>query len=57
MASKSDFFRDPEVRRLLLRHGIRVDIHKLGSRCIATTSLKGMDAVFPPTSGRRRRSR
>ncbi|MFF4654415.1 hypothetical protein [Streptomyces sp. NPDC001381] len=32
MASKSDFFKDPEVRRLLLRHGIRVDIHRLGSR-------------------------
>ncbi|WP_324789481.1 hypothetical protein [Streptomyces sp. H51] len=35
------------MRRLLLRHGIRVDIHELGSRGIATTSLKGMDAVFP----------
>ncbi|MFE4961398.1 hypothetical protein [Streptomyces sp. NPDC056660] len=32
MASKSDFFKDAEVRRLLLRHGIRVDIHRLGSR-------------------------
>jgi hypothetical protein len=47
MGSKSDFFRDPEVRRLLLRHGIRVDIHRLGSRGIATQSLEGMDAVFP----------
>ncbi|WP_037669318.1 hypothetical protein [Streptomyces griseus] len=47
MASKSDFFRDPEVQRLLLRHGIRVDIHRLGSRGIATQSLKGMDVVFP----------
>ncbi|MFI6338058.1 hypothetical protein [Streptomyces sp. NPDC050535] len=47
MASKSDFFRDPEVRRLLLKHGIRVDIHRLGSRGIATQSLKNMDAVFP----------
>ncbi|MGC9379773.1 hypothetical protein [Streptomyces sp. MH13] len=47
MASKSDYFRDPEVQRLLLRHGIRVDIHRLGSRGIATQSLRDMDAVFP----------
>ncbi|CAL9589049.1 hypothetical protein SUDANB105_05186 [Streptomyces sp. enrichment culture] len=47
MASKSDYFRDPEVQRLLLRHGIRVDIHRLGSRGIATQSLDGMDVVFP----------
>ncbi|GKQ34152.1 hypothetical protein [Streptomyces sp. A012304] len=47
MASKSDFFKDPEVQRLLLRHGIRVDIHRLGSRGIATQSLQGMDVVFP----------
>ncbi|MFI5682283.1 hypothetical protein [Streptomyces sp. NPDC051636] len=47
MASKSDYFEDPEVQRLLLEHGIRVDIHRLGSRGIATTSLKGMDVVFP----------
>ncbi|GHH21806.1 hypothetical protein [Streptomyces lanatus] len=47
MASKSDYFKDPEVRRLLLQHGLRVDIHRLGSRGIATQSLKGMDAVFP----------
>ncbi|GGZ11136.1 hypothetical protein [Streptomyces poonensis] len=48
MASKSDFFRDPEVQRLLLReHGIRVDVHRLGSRGIATHSFAGMDVVFP----------
>ncbi|MFH8792849.1 hypothetical protein [Streptomyces sp. NPDC017941] len=47
MASKSDYFKDPEVRRLLLKHGIRVDIHRLGSRGIATQSLRGMDVVFP----------
>ncbi|MEU6554876.1 hypothetical protein ABZ915_32060 [Streptomyces sp. NPDC046915] len=47
MASKSDYFKDPEVQRLLLKHGIRVNIHRLGSRGIATTSLKGMDVVFP----------
>ncbi|GAA3305463.1 hypothetical protein GCM10020295_59240 [Streptomyces cinereospinus] len=47
MASKSDYFRDPEVARLLLRHGIRVDIRRLGSRGIATRSLEGLDVVFP----------
>ncbi|MFJ7072912.1 hypothetical protein [Streptomyces sp. NPDC098781] len=47
MASKSDYFKDPEVQRLLLKHGLRVDIHRLGSRGIATQSLAGMDAVFP----------
>ncbi|MGA4842306.1 hypothetical protein [Streptomyces sp. G45] len=47
MASKSDYFKDPEVRRLLLKHGIRVEIHRLGSRGIATQSLEGMDVAFP----------
>ncbi|MFJ4618317.1 hypothetical protein [Streptomyces sp. NPDC088812] len=47
MASKSDFFKDPEVQRLLLEHGLRVDIHRLGSRGIATQSLTDMDVVFP----------
>jgi hypothetical protein len=47
MASKSDYFQDPEVQRLLLEHGLRVDIHRLGSRGIATQSLRGMDVVFP----------
>ncbi|MGP4086329.1 hypothetical protein [Streptomyces sp. KR55] len=47
MASKSDYFKDPEVERLLLKHGIRVDIRRLGSRGIATRSLKGLDVVFP----------
>ncbi|MBV7698473.1 hypothetical protein [Streptomyces sp. TRM70350] len=47
MASKSDYFKDPEVKRLLLKHGIRVDIRRLGSRGIATRSLKGLDVVFP----------
>lgn len=47
MGSKSDYFKDPEVQRLLLEHGIRVNIHRLGSRANATISMKGMDAVFP----------
>jgi hypothetical protein len=47
MASKSDYFRDSEVKRLLLKHGIRVDIHQLGSRGVATRSLENTDVVFP----------
>ncbi|MEF9903497.1 hypothetical protein [Streptomyces sp. P9-A2] len=47
MGSKSDYFKDPEVQRLLLKHGIRVDIRRLGSRDIATQSLKDLDVVFP----------
>ncbi|MGW1888854.1 hypothetical protein ACWCP6_01140 [Streptomyces sp. NPDC002004] len=47
MGSKSDYFKDPEVQRLLLKHGLRVNIHRLGSRGIAVQSLTGMDAVFP----------
>ncbi|MFJ8493670.1 hypothetical protein ACIRBZ_35780 [Streptomyces sp. NPDC094038] len=50
MASRSDFSKDREVQRLLLGHGIRVDIHRLGSRGIATRSIEGMDVVSP--SGR-----
>ncbi|UUU34306.1 hypothetical protein JIX56_33175 [Streptomyces sp. CA-210063] len=47
MASKSDYFKDPEVQRLLLKHGIRVDIQRLGSRGVATQSWQGLDVVFP----------
>ncbi|MEV6589467.1 hypothetical protein [Streptomyces acidicola] len=47
MASKSDYFKDPEVQRMLLKHGIRVDIRRLGSRGIVQQSLEGMDVVFP----------
>ncbi|MFE9254291.1 hypothetical protein [Streptomyces sp. NPDC006879] len=47
MGSKSDYFKDPEVQRLLLGRGIRVDIHRLGSRGNATTPLTGLDVVFP----------
>lgn len=47
MASKSDYFKDPEVERLLLKHGIRVEIQQLGSRGVATQSLVGVDVVFP----------
>ncbi|MFG2882088.1 hypothetical protein ACGFYV_07145 [Streptomyces sp. NPDC048297] len=47
MASKADYFEDPEVQRLLVRHGFRVHITRLGSRGIAAQSYDGYDVVFP----------
>ncbi|WP_345057418.1 hypothetical protein [Streptomyces rameus] len=47
MASKADFFEDPEVQRLLVRHGFRVHITRMGSRGIATQKYDGYDVVFP----------
>ncbi|MEV0623504.1 hypothetical protein AB0I81_60025 [Nonomuraea sp. NPDC050404] len=47
MGSKSDYFEDPEVQRLLLKHGLVVVIRRLGSRSIAMQSLEGLDVVFP----------
>ncbi|MER6385121.1 hypothetical protein ACWDBD_24065 [Streptomyces sp. NPDC001118] len=47
MASKADYFEDPEVQRLLIRHGFRVHITRLGSRDIATQHYDGDDVVFP----------
>ncbi|MFF7096496.1 hypothetical protein ACFY9A_29490 [Streptomyces rubradiris] len=47
MASKADFFEDPEVRRLLVRHGYRVHLTRMGSRGIATQRYDGYDIVFP----------
>ncbi|MEV0186359.1 hypothetical protein AB0I54_45160 [Streptomyces sp. NPDC050625] len=47
MASKSDYFEDPEVKRLLIQHGLRVHITRMGSRGIATQSYDGYDVVFP----------
>ncbi|WP_225877222.1 hypothetical protein [Streptomyces resistomycificus] len=47
MASKRDFFEDPEVERLLLKHGFRVRITRMGSREIANQDIKGYDVVFP----------
>lgn len=47
MASKSDYFDDPEVRRLLMRHGIRVHITRMGSREIAHQDYDDYDVVFP----------
>jgi hypothetical protein len=47
MASKSDYFEDPEVKRLLIQHGFRVHITRMGSRGIANQSYDGYDVVFP----------
>ena len=47
MASKRDFFEDPEVRRILMEHGFRVHITNMGSRDIATQGVEGYDVVFP----------
>jgi hypothetical protein len=47
MASKSDFFQDPEVRRLLAKHGFTVHLTRMGSRGIATQNYEGYDIVFP----------
>ncbi|MFI9809301.1 hypothetical protein ACIHEJ_33975 [Streptomyces sp. NPDC052301] len=47
MASKADYFEDPEVQRLLVRHGFRVHITRMGSRGIAAQSYDGYDVVFP----------
>ncbi|ALG14895.1 hypothetical protein AOZ06_19200 [Kibdelosporangium phytohabitans] len=53
MASKEDYFNDPEVQRILLRHHIRVHVTAMGSRDVVTTGLDGYDFAFPsgqPTS-------
>ncbi len=47
MASKRDFFQDPEVERLLMKHGFRVHITNMGSREIAKQDYSGYDVVFP----------
>jgi hypothetical protein len=47
MASKRDFFQDPVVERLLMKHGFRVHITNMGSREIAKQDYEGYDVVFP----------
>ncbi|MFE1960317.1 hypothetical protein [Streptomyces sp. NPDC059479] len=47
MASKRDFFEDPEVQRLLLKHRIRVHITSSGSREVAIQDISSYDFVFP----------
>lgn len=47
LASIGDFFDDPQVIRILRKHGLRVETSSAGSRAVATGSLKGLDFVFP----------
>ncbi|MCX5403046.1 hypothetical protein OHA37_03980 [Streptomyces sp. NBC_00335] len=47
MASKRDFFEDPEVQRILMRHHIRLHITSSGSREVAVRDLSAYDFVFP----------
>ncbi|MEU1848759.1 hypothetical protein ABZ499_05575 [Streptomyces sp. NPDC019990] len=47
MASKRDFFQDPVVERLLMKHGFRVHITNMGSREIAKQDYEAYDVVFP----------
>ncbi|WP_285508327.1 hypothetical protein [Actinokineospora sp. NBRC 105648] len=47
MASKSDFFTDPEVQRILMGYGLQVTVDKAGSRDIANGDLDPYDFVFP----------
>lgn len=47
LASIGDFFEDPQVIRILRKHGLRVETSSAGSREVATGSLKGLDFVFP----------
>ncbi|MEV4342110.1 hypothetical protein [Streptomyces sp. NPDC049590] len=47
LASVGDLFEDPQVIRILRKHGLRVEITTAGSREVATGSLDGLDFVFP----------
>lgn len=47
VASKSEFFGDPQVERLLLRHGLRMHLTTRGSWDFARQNLAGQDLVFP----------
>ncbi|MEO3974447.1 hypothetical protein [Streptomyces sp. CAU 1734] len=47
MASKRDFFEDEHVRRILLKHHIRIHITSTGSREVAIRDLSSFDFVFP----------
>jgi hypothetical protein len=47
MASKTDYFLDEEVQRILLKHHLRVHITTAGSRDIATHDISAYDFVFP----------
>ncbi|MET9468224.1 hypothetical protein ABZY44_26245 [Streptomyces sp. NPDC006544] len=47
VASKADLFTDPEVRRILMRHRIKVTVDVAGSRQVAEGDLSQYDFVFP----------
>ncbi|MBP2334663.1 hypothetical protein JOF41_000841 [Saccharothrix coeruleofusca] len=47
LASKSEFFTDDVVRRLLMAQGVQVHITRAGSRSIATNDIDSYDFVFP----------
>ncbi|MET9644869.1 hypothetical protein ACFZB6_24795 [Streptomyces syringium] len=47
MGSKGDFFGDEEVRRILMRHHIKVHITSSGSREVAVRNIDSYDFVFP----------
>ncbi|MFF8957603.1 hypothetical protein [Streptomyces sp. NPDC014894] len=47
MASKRDFFEDEQVRRILLKHHLRIHITSTGSREVAIRDLSSYDFVFP----------
>src|ERR1700754_1052766 len=45
--SKAEFLEDTEVRDLLLRHHMKVQVTRQGSRGAATGDLDALDFVFP----------
>ncbi|MDT3400096.1 hypothetical protein RKE29_26300 [Streptomyces sp. B1866] len=47
MGSKSEFFEDRQVRRILMRHHIQVHVTTSGSREVAVGDLEPYDFVFP----------
>ncbi|WP_309117832.1 hypothetical protein [Saccharothrix sp.] len=48
LASKREFFQDPEVRRILMKHRVQVEITPVGSRDLAyREDLHSFDFVFP----------
>ncbi|HVK24295.1 MAG TPA: hypothetical protein VM677_23315 [Actinokineospora sp.] len=47
MGSKADYFLDAEVRDLLLRHHLKVEVSHVGSREAATSDYAGYDFLFP----------
>nr|WP_162600301.1 hypothetical protein [Streptomyces antimycoticus] len=60
IASKSEFFEDEKVQRLLMKHGIRVHITRMGSRFRGRRSVSCARrtgcATTPATRARSRRA-